>query len=82
MGQNFSIEMIKPKDLKDAKLITDKLLDDVPIIVNLEETDKTKTKQIIDYIRGTAISSGCHMEQIGQEIFIFTPQNINLEVIE
>lgn len=71
--------MVKPKELKDAETVAVFLLDDVPVIVNLEETAEEKTKQIIDYIRGTAIAAGCHSEQIGQKIFIFTPPNIELE---
>lgn len=74
--------MVKPKELKDAEAITDFLLDEVPVIVNLEETSEEKFKQIVDYIRGTSIAAGCRGEQIGQKIFIFTPQNIDLETAD
>lgn len=76
------IEMVKPKDLKDAEYIINSLLGGVPVIVNLEETAEEKTKQIIDFIRGEAVAAGCKNEQIGKEIFIFTPKNIDLEFIE
>jgi FtsZ-interacting cell division protein YlmF len=82
LGQKFSIEMVKPKNLKDAEYIINSLLGGVPVIVNLEETAEDRTKQIIDFIRGEAIAVGCQNEQIGNEIFIFTPKNVELEFIE
>jgi FtsZ-interacting cell division protein YlmF len=54
-------------------------LDGIPVIVNLEETAEEKIKQIIDFISGTAVAASCRSEQIGQKIFVFTPQNIDLE---
>lgn len=82
MGQKISITMVKPKDLNDAKAITDSLLDGVPVIVNLEETDEDKIKQIIDFIHGKAVTAGCQKEQIGQKIFIFTPKTIEIESVD
>ena len=82
MVQKFSIEMVKPKNLDDAKNIVDSLFDGVPVIVNLEETAEEKTRQIIDYIRGTSTAAGFKNEQIGQKIFIFTPGNVEVAAVD
>ena len=77
----IQIEMFKPKDLKDAEKITDSLLEGVPVIVNFEDTDAAKVKQITDFIRGKAFYAGCQIEQINENVFIFTPENIKVAAV-
>lgn len=77
----IQIELIKPKDLKDAQTAIDLLFEDMPVVVNFDETSEDKVKQIMDFICGTASAAGCHIEQISEEIFIFTPKNIEIKSV-
>ena len=78
----IKIEIFKPKDLHDAQKVTDALSENIPVIVNLENTDTTKIKQIADFIGGKAFAAGCRSEQINEKIFIFTPQNIKVAAVD
>ena len=78
----IQIEIFKPNNLTDAQKIIDSLMEDIPAVVSLENTDEGKVKQIIDFISGKAFAAGCKMEKINEKIFIFTPKNINIEAVE
>ena len=79
--KKIQIELIKPKNLQDAQAAIDLLLKNIPVIVNFDETDKNRVIQILDFIRGTASAAGCNTEQISEEIFIFTPKNIEVKSV-
>ena len=70
---------MKPKNLEDAQKIIDLLLDKIPVVVNFEDTDETKVKQILDFIHSKTYAFEGQMEQVGQKVFLFTPENIEVE---
>lgn len=77
--QEIEISMIKPKNLKDAEKIVDCLLDKIPVVVSFEDTDEKNIPQILDYVHGKVYAVEGKMEQVAQKVFLFTPDNFEVE---
>lgn len=80
--KNFQIELLKPKNLQDAQAVIDLLLKNIPVIVNFDETDEDRFKQILDFIHGKITAAACNTEKINEKIFIFTPKNIEVKSVD
>lgn len=69
----------EPKVYDDAQTIADHLINRRPVIVNLEQTEPTLSKQVIDFISGTTYALDGRMQKVGNGIFLFVPSNINID---
>lgn len=77
--QEIEISMIKPKNLDDAAKIVDCLIDKIPVVVSFEDTDEQNIHQILDYVHGRVYAIEGKMEQVGKKVFLFTPDNVEVE---
>ena len=75
---NSKITTIKPKDFSDAQVVANFLRDEIPVIVNLEETDIKEAKRIIDFISGTIYAVNGKIKQVSSRVFICAPNTITL----
>ena len=78
---NFSASKIiisEAKVYEDSLTIAKNLREGNPVIVNLKYLDTETGKRLIDFICGTAFAINGHMLKIGENIFLFTPANVNI----
>lgn len=78
-SKSFSPSEIKveePRIYEDSLNIATQLREKNPVIVNLKYLDKDASKRLIDFICGTAYAINGHMMKIGENIFLFTPENV------
>ncbi len=69
------ITTIRPKTFdEDAKIIADCLRDNIPVIVNLEETDPEHARRIIDFALGTTYAIDGEVQQVSKFVFVCTPK--------
>lgn len=76
------ITTIKPKDFNDAQVVANCLRDDIPVILNFEETDINDAKRIIDFISGTTYAIDGKIKQVSQRVFICAPKNVTVSSSE
>jgi len=72
------IKVEEPRIYEDSLGIATQLRESKPVIVNLKFLEKTASKRLVDFICGTAYAINGHMMKIGENIFLFTPANINI----
>lgn len=80
-SKSFSPSEIKieePRIYEDSLNIATQLRENKPVIVNLKYLDKTASKRLVDFICGTAYAINGHMMKIGENIFLFTPPNMQI----
>jgi len=77
--QEIEIATIKPKNLEDAQKIVDYLAEKIPVVVSFDETDETHIKEILDFVHGKIFAAEGKMEQVGQKVFLFTPDYFEVE---
>ncbi len=69
------ITTVRPKTFdEDARIIADCLRENIPVIVNLEETDPEHARRIIDFALGTTYALDGDVQQVSKYVFVCTPK--------
>ena len=75
------ITTVKPKTFDDdAKVIADCLRDDVPVIVNFEDTPPDHARRILDFASGITYAIGGLVQQVSEYVFICTPKTVSVVI--
>jgi len=72
------IKVEEPRIYEDSLNIATHLREKKPVIVNLKYLDADAGKRLIDFVCGTAYAINGHMMKIGENIFLFTPENVQI----
>ena len=73
------ITTIRPKNFDDdAKVIADCLREEVPVIINLENTSPEHARRIIDFALGTTYAIDGDVQQVSQHVFVCTPKTVTV----
>ncbi|MBR4642365.1 MAG: cell division protein SepF [Selenomonadaceae bacterium] len=71
------ITTVRPKNFDDdAKVIADCLREDVPVIINLEDTNPEHARRIIDFALGTTYAIDGDVQQVSEYVFVCTPRTV------
>jgi len=73
------IKIEEPRIYEDSLSIASHLRNNTPVIVNLKYLESDSGKRLIDFICGTAYAINGHMVKIGENIFLFTPANMQID---
>jgi cell division inhibitor SepF len=68
----------EPKVYEDSLNISANLRGGNPVIVNLKHLEPAEGTRLIDFVCGTAYAIDGHMMKIGESIFLFTPNQVNI----
>ena len=66
----------------DARRAADGLKGGQQQIINLETTDPDMAERIIDFLNGSTYALDGSVEKIGEQVYLFTPHNICIDVEE
>ncbi len=77
-SKNLRVIVAEPKDFDEAQAIAENLKNKLPVVINLEGTDLETSKRLIDFISGAAFALNANYQKISNQIFIFTPNNIDI----
>lgn len=73
------IVTIRPKSFDgDAKIISDYLLQKVPVLINLENTNLEEAHRILDFILGTIFVIEGEVKQVNKNVFVCVPKNVTI----
>lgn len=70
--------LFEPRDYAEAQDITDHLRNRRSVVVNLQRIDREQGKQIVDFLSGAVYALGGHIQKIGANIFLCTPDNVEV----
>lgn len=71
------ITTVRPKNFDDdAKVIADCLREDIPVIINLEDTNPDHARRIIDFALGTTYAIDGDVQQVSEYVFVCTPKTV------
>ena len=77
-GSNMEVCVIKPKSMEDAREITETLLADCTVLLNMEGLDLDVAQRIIDFSSGSCFAIGGGLQKISSYIFIITPASVDV----
>ena len=78
MKPAMQVNIIQPNSFDDAQGICNKLISGRPVVVNLEGFDQEIGQRIMDFISGCVYAINGNTNQISRFIYIFTPENIDI----
>lgn len=70
--------VIRPKSMEDAREITETLLDECTVVLNMEGLDLDIAQRIIDFASGSCYAIHGNLQKISNYIFIITPENVDI----
>lgn len=76
--KQMRVVVMEPASFEESQNIADQLKNHRPVIVNLENADKNLAKRIVDFISGTTYALNGNMQKVGNGIFLFVPNNVDI----
>ncbi|MCI9143160.1 MAG: cell division protein SepF [Lachnospiraceae bacterium] len=70
--------VIKPTSVEDAREITETLLANRTVVLNLEGLDVDIAQRIIDFTSGSCYAISGNLQKISHYIFIITPSSVDI----
>lgn len=78
-GQSaMEVCVIKPTSVEDAREITETLLANRTVVLNLEGLDLEIAQRIIDFTSGSCFAVEGNLQKISNYIFLVTPSNVDI----
>lgn len=78
LGDGMEVCVIKPTTVEDAREITETLLANRTVVLNLEGLDVDIAQRIIDFTSGSTYAIRGNLQKISQYIFIITPPSVDI----
>ena len=78
VGAGMEVCVIKPTSIEDAREITETLLANRTVVLNLEGLDVDIAQRIIDFTSGACYSLGGSLQQVSSYIFVLGPYNVDI----
>lgn len=76
--KNSKVVIVEPRVYAEAQDISEHLKSKRATIVNLQRIDRDQGVRIIDFLSGTVYALGGEIQRIGTDIFLCTPENIEV----
>jgi cell division inhibitor SepF len=70
--------IVEPRVYAEAQEIADHLKNRRAIVVNLQRIQHDQAKRIVDFLSGTTYALGGDIQRIGSNIFLCTPDNVEV----
>lgn len=70
--------VIKPTSVEDAREITETLLNNRTVVLNVEGLDVEVAQRIIDFTSGSCFAISGNLQKISNYIFIITPSTVDI----
>ena len=70
--------VIKPRSMEDSREITDTLLANCTVVLNMEGLDADIAQRIIDFSSGSCYAIDGNLQKVSNFIFIITPSGVEV----
>lgn len=77
-SNDMSLCVVKPKSMEDAREITETLISNCTVVLNLEGLDIDLAQRIVDFTSGSIYALNGGLQRVNNTIFIITPQNVDI----
>lgn len=77
-ANDMSVCVVKPKSMEDAREITETLLANCTVVLNMEGLDLDLAQRIIDFTSGSCYAINGNLQKISNYIFIITPSAVDV----
>ena len=75
---DMAVCVVKPRNMEDAREITETLLANCTVVLNMEGLDLDLAQRIIDFTSGSCYAINGNLQKISNYIFIITPASVDV----
>lgn len=76
--KNARVVLTEPRTYDEAQDIADQLKSRRSVVVNLQRVRREQAIRIVDFLSGTVYALGGHISKIGTDIFLCTPDSVEV----
>lgn len=76
--KSSKVILLEPRLYAEAQDISDHLKNRRSVVVNLQRIEPDQAKRIVDFLSGTVYAIGGDIQRIGLNIFLCTPENVEV----
>ena len=76
--KNSKVILVEPRVYAEAQDIAEHIKNKRAAIVNLQRIDRDQGVRIIDFLSGTVYALGGDIQRVGNDIFLCTPENVEV----
>lgn len=73
------IVVFEPRVYSEVQEIADLLLSNQSVVLNFTRIEEDQAKRIVDFLTGTIYAISGDIQRIGEEIFLCTPKNVEID---
>ncbi|HVM11354.1 MAG TPA: cell division protein SepF, partial [Actinomycetota bacterium] len=77
-----AIHRAEPKRFNEARDLGEKFKDGVPVIMNLQETEDTIARRLVDFASGLVFGLEGKIELVANRVYLLTPQEVEVSAEE
>ncbi|MGI6018495.1 MAG: cell division protein SepF [Marvinbryantia sp.] len=77
-ANDMAVCVVRPKSMEDAREITETLLANCTVVLNMEGLDLDLAQRIIDFTSGSCYAISGNLQKISNYIFIITPAAVDV----
>ncbi len=77
-ANDMSVCVVKPRNMEDAREITETLLANCTVVLNMEGLDLDLAQRIIDFTSGSCYAISGNLQKVSNYIFIITPASVDV----
>ncbi len=77
--RQVKVVVVEPRVYDDVQNFADHLKNHRTVIINLEKANADLAKRVVDFISGTTYALNGSIRKVGNGIFLFTPNNVEID---
>jgi len=76
--KTMKVVVCEPDSFDEVQVLADHLKSRKQLILNFENTQPDEARRIIDFISGTTYALDGNSQQLGKNVFVFAPNNVEI----
>jgi cell division inhibitor SepF len=73
-----AIHKSEPRRFNEAREVADRFKDGIPVIMNLQSTDDTIARRLVDFASGLVYGLDGKIEMVANRVYLLTPANMEV----
>ena len=79
-ASNYEVMVVEPRTFDESLEVVNNLRSRKSLILNLHLLDAEQSQRVVDFISGATHAIDGHQQRVGDGVFVFTPNNVNIAV--
>lgn len=79
-ASGYEVMVVEPRTFDESLEVVNNLRSRKSLILNLHLLDADQSQRVVDFISGATHAIDGHQQKVGDGVFVFTPNNINISM--